>query len=177
MNASPVQGYPQQSKCRQPFIHLGGERHYESPGGGVLPYKGLMGTCGQLGYIFWDFCLKQGIDFYHFVLNRVSFLGKFFNRVQFWAKCLKQGFKTWTIFCLKQGQGLRSWAAPPRNNTVSWQGFVPGLFQLESSTLTIKPPCLPQTYHTNPHNPSCYLFANKKSMASLVSCQQFFKIL
>ena len=26
-------------------------------GGGVLPYKGLMGTCGQPGYVFWDFCL------------------------------------------------------------------------------------------------------------------------
>ena len=26
------------------------------------------------------FCLKQGIDFYHFVLNRVSFLGKFLTQ-------------------------------------------------------------------------------------------------
>ena len=33
----------------------------QSPG--VLPYKGLMGTCGQPGYVFWDFCLKQGINF------------------------------------------------------------------------------------------------------------------
>ena len=30
-------------------------------GGGVFPYKGLMGTCGQPGY-----------DFHDFVLNRVS---------------------------------------------------------------------------------------------------------
>ena len=29
-------------------------------GGGVLPYKGLMGLCGQPGYVFRDFCLKQG---------------------------------------------------------------------------------------------------------------------
>ena len=54
-------------------------------GGGVLPYKGLMGTCGQPGYVFRDFCLKQGIefiifclnqgiDFSIFVLNRISFL-------------------------------------------------------------------------------------------------------
>ena len=35
-------------------------------GGGVLPYKGLMGTCGQPGYVFRDFYLEQGI------LNRVS---------------------------------------------------------------------------------------------------------
>ena len=56
-------------------------------GGGVLPYKGLMGTCGQPGYVFRDFCLKlgieftifclnQGIDLSIFVLNRISFLGR-----------------------------------------------------------------------------------------------------
>ena len=55
-------------------------------GGGVLPYKGLLETCGQPGYVFQDFCLKQGIDFIIFcviqgiglsifVLNRISFLG------------------------------------------------------------------------------------------------------
>ena len=48
-------------------------------GGGLLPYKGLMGACGQSGYVFRDFCLKQGIDFYHFVLNRVS-IGKFLKQ-------------------------------------------------------------------------------------------------
>ena len=36
-------------------------------GGGVLPYKGLMGTCGQPGYVFRDFCLKQGIKFIIFL--------------------------------------------------------------------------------------------------------------
>ena len=30
------------------------------PGGGILPHKGLVGTCGQPGYVFRDFCLKQG---------------------------------------------------------------------------------------------------------------------
>ena len=39
-------------------------------GGGVLPYKGLMGTCGQPGYVFRDFCLKQGIEFIIFCLNQ-----------------------------------------------------------------------------------------------------------
>ena len=29
-------------------------------GGGILPYKGFMGTCGHPGYVFRDFCLKQG---------------------------------------------------------------------------------------------------------------------
>ena len=36
-------------------------------GGGILPYKGLMGTCGQPGYVFQDFCLKQGIKFIFFL--------------------------------------------------------------------------------------------------------------
>ena len=47
-----------------------------------------MGTCGQPGYVFRDFCLKQGIefiifclnqgiDFSIFVLNRISFLGRY----------------------------------------------------------------------------------------------------
>ena len=36
-----------------------------------------MGMCGQTGYVFWDFCLKQGIDFIIY--------------------CLKQGIFSWTI--------------------------------------------------------------------------------
>ena len=57
-----------------------------NPGGGLLPYKDLMGTCGQPGYVFRDFCFKQGIEFIIFCLNqgidssifvsnRISFLG------------------------------------------------------------------------------------------------------
>ena len=38
-------------------------------GGGVLPYKGSMGTYGQPGYVFRDFCRKQGIEFIIFCLN------------------------------------------------------------------------------------------------------------
>ena len=56
-------------------------------GGGGLPYKGFMGTCGQPGYVFRDFvlngvsnlsffCLNQGIDLSIFVLNRMSFLAR-----------------------------------------------------------------------------------------------------
>ena len=41
--------------------------------GGVLPYKGLMGTYGQPGYVFRDFCLKQGIDFINFCLKQGIF--------------------------------------------------------------------------------------------------------
>ena len=48
------------------FVALGG-------GGGVLPYKGLMGTCGQPGYVFRDFCLKQGIEFINFCLKQDVF--------------------------------------------------------------------------------------------------------
>ena len=46
------------------------------PSGG-LPYKGLMGTCGQPGYVFRYFCLKQGIDFIIFCLNQGIFLNSF----------------------------------------------------------------------------------------------------
>ena len=54
-----------------------------SPGGrGVLPYKSLMGTCGQPGYVFRDFCLNQGIDFIIFCLNQ---------GIDFINFCLKQG--------------------------------------------------------------------------------------
>ena len=42
-------------------------------GGVVLPYKGLMGTCGQPGYVFRDFCLKQGIEFTIFCLKQDIF--------------------------------------------------------------------------------------------------------
>ena len=50
-------------------------------GGRVLPYKGLMVTCGQPGYVFRDFCLKQGIDFIIFCLNQ---------DIDFINFCLKQ---------------------------------------------------------------------------------------
>ena len=36
-----------------------------------------MGTCGQPGYVFRDFCLKQGIDFINFCLKQGIFLNSF----------------------------------------------------------------------------------------------------
>ena len=59
----------------------------DNRGGGVLPSKGLMGTCGQPGYVFREFsltqgikfitfCLNQGIDLSIFVLNKISLLGR-----------------------------------------------------------------------------------------------------
>ena len=33
-----------------------------------------MGTCGQPGYVFQDFCLKQGIEFIIFCLKQGIFL-------------------------------------------------------------------------------------------------------
>ena len=44
---------------------LHGEHTVLGGGGWVLPYKGLMGTCGQPGYVFQDFCLKTGYQIYH----------------------------------------------------------------------------------------------------------------
>ena len=61
--------------------HVPTRQYFLPGGGGVLPYKGLMGTCGQPGYVFRDFCLKQGIEF-------ISF-------------CLKQGIFSWTINSLR----------------------------------------------------------------------------
>ena len=68
-------------------VYTGPNLVFRPPPGGVLPYKDLMGTCGQPGYVFQDFCLKQGIeciifclnqgiDLSIFVLNRMSFLGR-----------------------------------------------------------------------------------------------------
>ena len=33
-----------------------------------------MGTCGQPGYVYRNFCLKQGIDFINFCLKQSIFL-------------------------------------------------------------------------------------------------------
>ena len=63
-------------------IHRISVKVYSRGGGGVLPYKGLMGTRGQPGYVFRDFCLKQGIDFIIFCLNQ---------GIDFINFCLKQG--------------------------------------------------------------------------------------
>ena len=59
-------------------------------GGGVLPYKGLMGTCGQPGNVFRDFRLEQGIEFINFCLIQGIDLSIF---VLNWVKCLTQGIK------------------------------------------------------------------------------------
>ena len=99
-----------------------------------------MGTCGQPGYVFRDFCLKQGIEFIIFclnqgidlsifVLNRMLLLDdkqqNFYKRllINIRVKCLKQGIKKSEFclkqgrkisdICLKQGQGMRGRAAPP----------------------------------------------------------------
>ena len=72
---------------RDPLMTSKGRNKRKKKPGGVLPYKGLMGTCGKPGYVFRDFCLKQGIEFIIFclnqginlsifVLNGISFLGR-----------------------------------------------------------------------------------------------------
>ena len=60
----------------------------EGGGGGLIPYKGLMGTCSQPGYVFRDFCLKKGINFTNFCLNQ---------GIDFINFCLKQGIFSWLI--------------------------------------------------------------------------------
>ena len=61
-------------------------------GGSILPYKGLMGTCGHPGYVFRDFCLKQVLDFIIFCLNQ---------GIDFINFCLKQDIFSWTINSLR----------------------------------------------------------------------------
>ena len=44
----------------------------------------LMGTCGQPGYVFRDFCIKRGIEFIIFCLNQGIGLSIFvLNRISF----------------------------------------------------------------------------------------------
>ena len=58
----------------------------------LLPYKGLMGTCGQPGYVFRDFCLKQGIEFIIFCLNQGIGLSIFvLNRINVLNRVSKIG--------------------------------------------------------------------------------------
>ena len=66
----------------KPEFLLNGKRpkgSFHSRAGGTP--SGLMETCGQPGYVFRDFCLKQGIDFIIF--------------------CLKEGIISWTINSLR----------------------------------------------------------------------------
>ena len=51
-----------------------------------------MGTCGQPGYVFRDFCLKQGIDFIIVYLN---------HGIDFINFCLKEGIFSWMINSLR----------------------------------------------------------------------------
>ena len=61
-------------------------------GGGVLPYKGLKGTCDLPGYVFRDFCLKQGIEFIIFCLNQGIDLSIFvLNRINVLNRVSKIG--------------------------------------------------------------------------------------
>ena len=70
-------------------------------GGGVIPYKGLMGTCGRPGYVFRNFVLNRVLILSIFVLNRVSFLRQepitlFLDDKQpalMFYECLKLGIK------------------------------------------------------------------------------------
>ena len=50
-------------------------------GGGVLPYKSLMGTCGQSGYVFGIFVLNKVSIFITLSLTGYLFLANFLNMV------------------------------------------------------------------------------------------------
>ena len=92
-------------------------------GGGIIPYKGLMGLCGQPGYVFRDCCLKRGIDFNTFCLNQdIDFINFFpkrngylfldnkqpmfydLNYSIFRVKCLKQNIKNRNSVLNREGK-------------------------------------------------------------------------
>ena len=51
-----------------------------------------MGTCGQSGYVFLDFCLKHGIEFIIFCLNQGIDLSIFdLNRINVLNRVSKIG--------------------------------------------------------------------------------------
>ena len=92
---------------------------------GGTPLYGLMGTCGQPGYVFRDFCLEQGIEFIIFCLNQGIDLS---ICVLNWVKCLKQGIKNWNSVLKWIGKSaifvfnrVRVWGAAPHLPT---QGYI-----------------------------------------------------
>ena len=55
-------------------------------------HTGRNGTCGQPGYVFHDFCLKQGIEFIIFCLNQGIDLSIFvLNRINVLNRVSKIG--------------------------------------------------------------------------------------
>ena len=112
------------------------ESNWIARGGGgerVFPYKGLMGTCGQSGYVFRYFCLKQGIYFYQLCLiNRVSFLGRFLTCKQGKVLCFKQGIKSRTI--LGRTSPLKDISSIPQP-----RAGLPCIVKLNITFLLVKP--------------------------------------
>ena len=89
-----------------------------------------MGACGQPGYVFWDFCLKQGIKFISFCLNQGIDLSIFVLKILtwFWVKCLKQGIKNRNSVSNRVGKSaifvlnrIRVWGAAPHHPI---QGYI-----------------------------------------------------
>ena len=82
-----------------------------------------MGTCGQPGYVFRDFCLKQGIDFIIFCLHQGIFLNSFviangLNKKEFRYLLLSY---TGYGFGLNVLNRVRIWGAGPHLPT---QGYI-----------------------------------------------------
>ena len=103
-----------------------------------------MGTCGQPGYVFWDFCLKQGIKFIIFCLNQGIDLSIFVLKILtwFWVKCLTQGIKNRNSVLNRVGKSaifvlnrIRVWGAAPH---LPIQGYIK------------YPPSPPGLVHTTP---------------------------
>ena len=91
-----------------------------------------MGTCGQPGYVFRDFCLKQGIEFIIFCLKQDIIV---LHKVWFRVKCLKQGFKNRNSVLNRVGKSaifvlnrVRVWGDTPHLPTQGYIEYPPGLW-------------------------------------------------
>ena len=103
-----------------------------SPGGGILPYRGLMGTYGQPGYVFLDFCLKQGIFSETGAHNPV--LRRRRQTALIFYKCLKLGIKNQNSVLNRVGKSaifvlnrVRVWGAEPHLPTQGYIEYSPPL--------------------------------------------------
>ena len=91
-----------------------------------------MGTCGQPGYVFRDFCLKQGIDFIIFGLNQgIGFINFCLKQ----DKCLKQGIKNLNSVLNRVGKSaifvlnrIRVRGAAPHLPTQGYIEYPPGFY-------------------------------------------------
>ena len=95
-----------------------------TPGGrGVLPYKDLMGTCGQPSMFFGIFVLNRVLNLSLFVLNKINVS----NRVLKNRNSVLNRVGKSAIFVLNR---VRVWGATPHLPTQGYIEYPPGIYKL-----------------------------------------------